>query len=108
MLLQSLIDVLLCFGPLLLMVIAIFWLFSRLDARWKAEAQSAQGQSTLIKSGSQTRCWQLIDCPPEQREDCPGYQNQDIPCWQHFRSADEQLNERCLDCEVFIKTPVPA
>jgi hypothetical protein len=105
MLLQSFIDALLCFGPLFVIVIAVFWLFNRLDTRWKAEALKTKGLRTSIRQEVNTLCWQLLDCPPEQREYCPAYQNQDVPCWEHFRSADDLLDEKCIDCQVFIGLP---
>ena len=108
MLLQSLIDVLFCFGPLFLIVVAVFWFFSRLDTRWKAESLRTQELSTTISPALKTPCWQLIDCPPEQREDCPAYQYQNVSCWEHFRSADELLDEKCIDCQVFLRALVPA
>jgi hypothetical protein len=30
-----------------------------------------------------------------------------VPCWQVFRGKDGQLQERCLACEIFRRSPAP-
>lgn len=108
MLLQSFIDALLCFVPIFVIVVTLFWLSSRLERRWNVEAQRTQGYDTSTKRALKTGCWQIMKCPTDQREDCPAYQNQNAPCWEHFRSTDELLDEQCMDCQVFTGMQVPA
>ena len=105
---DSLIGVFICFGPLIVLAIAFFWLFNRLDTQWKNEAFNSQGLSRTSNQVVETPCWLFIGCPENQRENCPAYQNQEIPCWQHFRSPDGQVLERCLKCDVFNSAPIPA
>jgi len=108
MLLQSFVDALLCFVPIFVIVVTLFWLSSRVERRWNVEFQRTQGTNTSTTRVLKTPCWQLIKCLPEQREDCPAYQNQNAPCWEHFRFTDELLDEKCMNCQVFIGTRVPA
>jgi hypothetical protein len=39
--------------------------------------------------------------------ECRAFANQDRPCWQVYRQADGHLQERCLGCQVFRRSPVP-
>ena len=85
----------------------VIWLFTRLDAHWKAEANEfiqPTNQETLMPS---LRCWIFNDCPEERKLNCPSYQKQETPCWQHFRAIDGSLKESCLGCSVFRGAPVP-
>jgi hypothetical protein len=87
----------------------LVYLFSRLDANWKAEAEKTRRAEVkrLLSIDDSSRCWNIKGCPEKTREKCPAYAEKDSRCWQTFRNRDGMLKERCLNCEVFIRAPVP-
>lgn len=74
-----------------------------LDERWQQEAEEG---ATVVKVGN-AGCWDINNCPAEQRAGCQAYANADKPCWQVFREKDGRLQERCIGCDIFKHTPVP-
>jgi len=76
-----------------------------LDERWKRDAGEVSALAGLVKN---IGCWEINRCPPEQRARCTAYAHPEIPCWQVFRDKDGRLQERCLGCEIFRRSPVPS
>jgi hypothetical protein len=83
----------------LAVTILVVALLRHLDARWQTEA----AQTPVVPD---TKCWQIKNCPPEQRENCAAA-NSNQPCWQERRLTNGYLREECLSCEVFEQAPVP-
>jgi hypothetical protein len=75
-----------------------------LDDRWKQEADVETSQ--LVKVGN-VGCWEINNCPQENRASCKAYNNPDIPCWQVFREKNGRLQERCIGCDIFRQAPAP-
>jgi hypothetical protein len=75
-----------------------------LDERWKKDRGGIQVLSGLAKN---IGCWEINQCPEEQRAGCTAFTHPDVPCWQVFRTGDGRLQERCLACEIFRRSPVP-
>jgi hypothetical protein len=92
---------------------ALIYLFTRLDAHWKAEAERAASAPAASHSAAaltyarNTGCWDVNKCPEEKRKNCRAYKNSDTPCWQVFRSKEGLLKEKCLGCKVFKEAPLP-
>jgi hypothetical protein len=75
-----------------------------LDERWKKEADLEGAK--VVQVGN-VGCWEVNECPAEQRAACNAYNNPDKPCWQVFRENNGRLQERCIGCDVFRHAPVP-
>lgn len=75
-----------------------------LDERWKKEA-GLEG-AKVVQVGN-VGCWEINECPAEQRAACKAFNNPDKPCWQVFREKNGRLQERCIGCDVFRHAPVP-
>lgn len=88
--------------PILATVLIVF-LLKRVDERWKRDADVG---AQIVKPGN-VGCWDVNNCPEENRAACKAYQNTDMPCWQVFRRDDGRLQERCIGCDVFRHAPVP-
>ena len=98
--------ILLRFGLPVLGTGLLIWFFNRLDSRWKQEAVSRR--KTMFAEGviPFVKCWIFHDCAPERRSNCPAFQEKNVPCWQLFRDANENLQDKCLGCEVFQTAPL--
>ncbi|RMH64626.1 MAG: MerR family transcriptional regulator [Calditrichaeota bacterium] len=47
-------------------------------------------------------CWEIKQCPEEDRASCPAYHNADAPCWE-IKSADSVCGPvDCRTCPVYI------
>jgi len=46
-------------------------------------------------------CWEITNCPPENREPCPAYLNRSDPCWQIAGETCDQSKE-CSQCDVYL------
>jgi len=99
---------LLRFGLPLVVTITICWLLQKLDNRWQNDSLESKEPVHIRKLTTIMNCWLYHDCPKKQRLQCTAYQNPDIPCWQHFRSSDGNLKNRCVVCPVFKSTPAPS
>ena len=87
--------------PIGITAIAIYFL-RRLDIRWQAEAE----EQLLLPVVDKAKCWEIKGCTAEMRATCAGYQSKQ-PCWQALRKENGYLQERCLECDVFQKAPIP-
>ena len=92
--------------PLLITILLIRWL-RRLDERWQTEAKAQRSKVASTVQARNIGCWEIKGCTGEQRDSCQAYKHPETPCWQVFRASDGRLQERCLGCEVFRKSPVP-
>ena len=88
--------------PIAITAIAIYFL-RRLDTRWQAEAE----EQLLLPAVEKVKCWEIKGCTAEMRATCAGYQSKQ-QCWQAFREENGHLQERCLGCDIFRQSPVPA
>ncbi len=79
-------------------------LLKLLDERWKRESDLEGAK--VVQVGN-VCCWEINECPAEQRAACNAYNNPDKPCWQVFRERNGRLQERCIGCDVFRNAPVP-
>lgn len=50
---------------------------------------------------SQIRCWEVVHCPPEQRESCSAFTGQLAPCWSNQTEGCARKEESCENCPVF-------
>ncbi len=75
-----------------------------LDERWKEESDLEGDKVAQVRNVS---CWEINECPAEQRAACKAYNNPDKPCWQVFRDKNGRLQERCIGCDIFRHAPVP-
>jgi acetyl esterase/lipase len=95
-------------GLPLLLTLLLAWLLRRLDARWQREAEaeaaetaSAAGLPTAqVAAALRPPCWEIRQCPPEQRQTCPAYNRPDTPCWEVYR-PNGRPSEKCLKCVVW-------
>jgi len=102
------VGLILRFGIPLGLTALVAWGLRCLDARWQAESEALRQQAhSLGAAAHQIRCWEMHDCPREDRESCPAYGRADIPCWQVFREVDGRLPETCFTCHVFRDMPAP-
>ena len=46
-------------------------------------------------------CWELIQCPNEQREKCPAYLRSDAGCWTYRDKQNECATRDCRSCKVY-------
>lgn len=99
------VGLLIRFGVPILLTVILVYLLRRLDERWQAEARS---EMLAVPMARNTGCWDVHNCSPEQKQECSAYAHPDMPCWQHFRSQQGALQEKCLGCDVFRQAPVPA
>ena len=88
----------------ILITILVVYVLRQLDERWKREAQA--GPLPVVQARN-IGCWEINRCSPEKRSGCTAYANPDKPCWQVFRQADGHMQERCLGCQVFRRSPIP-
>ena len=87
--------------PIAITVVAIY-ILRRLDARWQAEAETEVSLPVVEKP----QCWKTMNCTPEMRASCPGYLSE-APCWQARRKENGYLQDKCLECDIFLKAPIP-
>jgi hypothetical protein len=87
--------------PIAITAVAIYVL-RHLDARWQSEGASEASLPVVEKP----RCWETNNCTPEMRASCPGYLSK-APCWQARRKENGYLQDKCLECDIFLKAPVP-
>lgn len=90
--------------PVVLTIVVVYGL-RRLDERWKREATA--GELIPVAQARNIGCWDINKCSAENRSKCKAYANPDKPCWQVFRRGDGHLQERCLLCQVFRRSPIP-
>jgi hypothetical protein len=90
--------------PILLTMVVVYGL-RKLDDHWKREAA---GELVPAVQARNIGCWDINKCSAEKLSSCAAYANKDKPCWQVFRQEDGHLQERCLFCEVFRRSPIPA
>ena len=93
--------------PVLITILLVRFL-RRLDDRWQAEAEAKGAQAVEAAQARNIGCWEIKECAPEQKATCQAFAHPEAPCWQIFRGGDGHLQERCVGCEVFRKSPVPA
>lgn len=74
------------------------------DQRWQREADLKGISAARARN---IGCWDINNCPEEQRAECKAYANPDKPCWQVFRETDGRLQERCIGCDIFKHAPAP-
>lgn len=95
------------FGVPLLFTGLAAWALRRLDRRWQSQAEHLRPKPLGIGAApAETRCWETMDCPDENRIGCPAYARPGSACWQVFRELTGLLPERCLGCDVFLNAPV--
>ncbi len=92
--------------PVVITALVVRWL-RRLDERWQAEAETLRSQAAHTTGAKNIGCWEIKGCEAEQLAKCQAYAHPEISCWQVFRDSGGHLQERCLGCEVFRKTPAP-
>jgi MerR family transcriptional regulator, heat shock protein HspR len=46
-------------------------------------------------------CWQLIQCPMEQRVACPAYYSPEAGCWTYKHQENACEGKDCRDCRVY-------
>ncbi len=86
------------FLPLALTGIGI-WILKRLDQHWQAEAKGDLSVANI--SPGNPGCWNVMNCSQEARAACKAFAQPETPCWQCKRNSKGQLEENCLDCQVF-------
>jgi hypothetical protein len=87
---------LLRFGLPIGVTFLICWVLHKLDSHWQKEGGESLEPVNIGKLTTLLTCWIVHDCPEKQRKQCLAYQSPDIPCWQHFRSPDGNLRNRCV------------
>jgi hypothetical protein len=92
--------------PILITILLVRWL-RRLDERWQSEAKAKRSPVSDTARAINIGCWEIKGCSAEQTANCRARANLDTPCWQLFRGSDGHLQERCIGCEVFRKSPLP-
>lgn len=46
-------------------------------------------------------CWDIRNCPIEERENCQAFQSSAFPCWEASEKGALCKNTNCRDCEVY-------
>jgi hypothetical protein len=86
----------------------LVYMFTRLDARWKAEAEQQKAPAVNSRMlAKNPGCWEINGCSDQKKKVCKAYANPDVPCWQLFRTKEGLLRERCIGCDVFKQAPIP-
>jgi hypothetical protein len=85
----------------------LVWLFHRLDAHWQNQAEQ-EGIPAGGNLAANPGCWKIQNCSPDSRKICRAFAHPESPCWQVYRTADGNLQEKCLKCRVFKEAPIPA
>ena len=86
--------------PIAITLLAIYFL-RQVDIRWQKESE--QAPRPVVEK---PHCWEIKNCPVEQRQKCPSPNSPD-PCWQAHRLSNGYLREECLTCRVFHQAPIP-
>ena len=61
---------------------------------------SIQGIKKLLEYAP---CWDLTDCPKEEREKCSAYIDRSKPCWVLNKSICRKMsNKSCENCIIFL------
>ena len=47
-------------------------------------------------------CWEIKDCPEENRNHCSAYVDRTAPCWERANLACAEKIGQCENCNVFI------
>jgi hypothetical protein len=100
-------GLLLRFGIPIGITALLVYALRRLDQKWQREveleAQSAFGQVNVFEK---IRCWVSKECSQGDRDSCPAFLQNNRPCWQVFRDESGEMRGDCLNCPVFLNTPV--
>jgi hypothetical protein len=84
--------------------ILVVYALRHLDEYWKRQAKSTTLQVVQARN---IGCWEINNCSPQKMAGCKAFANPDMPCWQVYRQPDGHMQERCLVCQVFRRSPVP-
>lgn len=86
-------------------------LYSENDIRWllclremiHAKKISIEGVKRLLEYAP---CWDITNCPEEQRSKCLAYLNRSKPCWELNKmicsNSSTSIEEKCKKCIVFL------
>lgn len=94
-------------GVPVLVTVLLVRLLRGLDERWQSQAEAQRSQVEGTVQVKNIGCWEIKGCAAEQRAACQAFTQKETPCWQVYRTSDGHLQERCLGCEVFRKSPAP-
>ncbi len=89
------------------LTIFIVWALRKLDARWQAQGERQLHAQIALATAQRPSCWEQRGCSPEQRAVCPVCQQSDLPCWLVKRDSKGQLQQACLNCDVFLNAAAP-
>lgn len=87
--------------PFAITLLAVY-ILKKVDQRWQEEA----AQGSAVVTVEKIPCWEIKNCPVEQRAACPSYTSAE-PCWQIHRLSNGYLREECIGCQVFHQAPIP-
>jgi hypothetical protein len=87
--------------PIAITLLAVY-ILRKVDERWQEEAAQVPPAVAVQK----VPCWDIKNCPAEQRSNCPSPTSVE-PCWQVHRLPNGYLREECLNCQVFHQAPIP-
>jgi hypothetical protein len=87
--------------PLAITLLAVY-ILHKVDVRWQEEAAQVPPAVVVQK----VPCWDIKNCPAEQRANCPSPTSVE-PCWQAQRLSNGYLREECINCQVFYQAPIP-
>lgn len=82
--------------------------YSQNDIRWlrclrRLIHEEGYSLDAIVKLLDFAPCWELRDCPPNQREGCAAAQDRRLRCWQISERVCSHSQESCEHCEVYLR-----
>jgi hypothetical protein len=93
----------------LMILLGLGYLYERHVAQQsRFEALQRHGQAAADPAAhlQAVPCWEIMECPLDNRQQCVAAQRPGVPCWLALQLAEGHLPDRCIDCQIF-KTSSP-
>ena len=99
----------------LVILLGLGYLYERHVARQsRSEASQGHGEAAADPTAhpvtgyaaQAASCWEIMECPLDNRQQCIAAQRPGVPCWLALQLAEGHLPDRCIDCQIF-KTSSP-
>ncbi len=81
--------------------------FSNNDVKWlrclrKLIHEDGLNIAGIKKLLTLASCWEIRQCPEEERKNCPAVPDFPVPCWELKPKSCQNKELECRDCEVFL------
>ena len=83
-------------------------LYSRADVERLQCIRKAINESKISIAGIKTiysliPCWEIVNCPVEDRKNCQAFKAHSQPCWSFVHEKNACEKKECRVCDVYIK-----